>query len=330
MKLRGSNILRSWVGFGFFILITALAGEIRAQKSDADEYRTLVGRAVHEYSLEHWADAIELFQKAHALKPSARTLRGMGLAAFEEQRYLDAYRWLSDAMKNPVQPLTRGMREEIRQVLARVQEFMGYFKLNSEPANIRFEVDGQPALVEDGMIKFESGRRFLVATADGYEPLRRTVEVNNGDNGILGLKLERVPGTSVSVPPEVIRENESGQSETEGDSDSRSSGASILPWTLVGVGVAATAAGATLVALMLKDISKVKNADGTTPELEDAQNRVPLYSSVGFVAAGVGLTTLIFGAGMLISGDEPAEKTSATRKVQLEVGLSTVSLSGEF
>jgi tetratricopeptide (TPR) repeat protein len=185
-----SKAIRLLVGGGLLLVLLLSADRVRAQPPDAsvseddEEYKDIVSQAVEEYESQHWAKAIELFQKAHAIKPNARTLRGMGLAAFEDSRYMEAVQWLTEALEHKEKPLTREMRADIKPVIARAREFVGFYELSNDPVNVTIEIDGRPALIDKDTVKVDVGERHLVAKAKGYETLEKTLHVISGDNGV--------------------------------------------------------------------------------------------------------------------------------------------------
>src|SRR5262245_20503032 len=72
-------------------------------EAPADEYNMLIREGLAEYDARNWAEALVLFERAHAVQPNARTLRAIGNVAFEMRRYtkaIDALRAsLSDGRK---------------------------------------------------------------------------------------------------------------------------------------------------------------------------------------------------------------------------------------
>lgn len=75
------------------------------------------------------------------------------------------------------------------------------------------------------------------------------------------------------------------------------------PWVLVGVGAAVAVAGGVLVGLMVSDLDTVQSANGVPfSAIRDAYDRVPIFSTSGFVAIGVGAALLGAGIGWAIAG----------------------------
>lgn len=78
------------------------------------------------------------------------------------------------------------------------------------------------------------------------------------------------------------------------------------PWALVGVGAAAAVAGGVLLGVMAGDLSAVENASGVPwADVRDAYDRVPILSTAGFVALGVGVAVIAVGVVWVVaaSGD---------------------------
>ena len=78
------------------MLLTMLCAKAEAQTNES-EYQRLVRQAIAEYAEHNFAEARALFARAHALEPNARTLRGLGMTAFELRSYAEVYRVLTAA-----------------------------------------------------------------------------------------------------------------------------------------------------------------------------------------------------------------------------------------
>src|SRR6185312_15422136 len=77
-------------------LLLAAAENAAAQAHAAnDEYAKTIENAVLEFDSGNWPEARVLFEQAHALRPSARTLRGMGKVSFELKEYVRAQKELN-------------------------------------------------------------------------------------------------------------------------------------------------------------------------------------------------------------------------------------------
>src|SRR5262245_12806154 len=70
-------------------LLLCLQSQVRAQ-TGPDSYEQLITRALTEFDARNFAEARALFLQAHALRPTARTLRGIGVTEFELRNYVDS------------------------------------------------------------------------------------------------------------------------------------------------------------------------------------------------------------------------------------------------
>src|SRR5688500_9579869 len=91
-RVMGLSLVCWWIA-------CAVGGEVHAQgeaPSPAAEaagvpgYAEAIGEAIEHYSAHRWPEAQAAFARAHALQPSARTYRGLGLAAFYLQEFVFA------------------------------------------------------------------------------------------------------------------------------------------------------------------------------------------------------------------------------------------------
>jgi tetratricopeptide (TPR) repeat protein len=207
-----------------------------AQAEDP-RYTALLADAVAEYGAGNYAEARALFAQAHAVLPNARTLRGMGMAAFELREYADALRHLRAALASKDRPLTADQRAHAEGLLRRAHAYVGSFVVALQPADASLLVDGVPAVLEpDGTLLLSLGRHELTARCPTCQDLSRTVVVRGGETGTLTLQLE--PRVSEATAPAVARD----AAEPSHRAASDRSGAR---WLLGGAGVAAASAVAT-------------------------------------------------------------------------------------
>jgi tetratricopeptide (TPR) repeat protein len=83
------------------------------------------------------------------------------------------------------------------------------------------------------------------------------------------------------------------------------------PWVLLGAGAAVAGAGGVFLGLTLADIDRVEEAQGVPwADVRDAADRVPIFSSVGYAAAGLGLAMVIGGVVWAAVGEEGTTEVS--------------------
>lgn len=169
-------------------LVGTLAGSAGAQ-TDAG-YKAVLAEALAEYRAENWPEARALFGRAHALKPNARTLRGMGLTAYQERRYVLAADLLGKALVHPRKPLTPKQRTQAQRFIERARSFISTLGLRLEPGGAQLEVDGQPvSLAEDGTLLVDPGTHELVIRAPGHRQQVRRLRAEPGEEAELRITL---------------------------------------------------------------------------------------------------------------------------------------------
>jgi hypothetical protein len=164
-------------------------------------YRAAIDDAVAEYAAGRYPEARAMFMRAHTLQPSARTLRGLGMAEFELRNYVEATRLLQQALSSTVRALDGELRTATQALLARAQGFVGRYALALTPPELQLKVNSVPAVREpDGSLMLSIGDHALYAEAQGYVPVSHTLRVNGGENTTLNITLERAP-VPVAVAP---------------------------------------------------------------------------------------------------------------------------------
>ena len=161
-----------------------------AQKAQArdDGYVQVIQNAVVEFDSGNWAEARVLFEQAHTLRPSARTLRGMGMTSFEMKEYVRAEKELNASLVDLRSPLAEAQRKEVLALLLRLERYIGKLIVRAQPA------DAHPTITLDGSrvepeTKLDLGRHELSVQAPGYRPVNRTVSVEGGKTQTLELTL---------------------------------------------------------------------------------------------------------------------------------------------
>ena len=298
------------------------AGGARAQKKDPSDYQRLVQQGLHEYDLGNFNEAKAFFAQAHALSPSARTLRGLGMSSYELRNYVEAIGYFEQALNSAERPLTVQMRGEVGQLLKQARAFVTRLQVTLEPSSAELRVDTRPAIKDpQGYVLLDPGTHELVAEAPEHEALTRNLRTDGGEELKLTLSLRplheepKAEAQREAAPPPAEMADSLGRPERQ-DSES-----SIGPWILIGSSAAVTIAGGVLIALMVKDKNAVENPSGDTTyaEVKGAHDRVFPLSVAGFSALGVGVAGLIVGIAWKI-GSSGESHHEAPVQVRLEPG----------
>ncbi len=179
-----------------------LACVASAQQDPAD-YRALVSDAIAAQESGHYAEARELFLRADALAPSARTARGVGVCAFQAGDFVTAVLYLERSRTHPNNPLGDELRAAVTELLARASLHVGRVHLDVVPKDARVTVD-QVSRQERDLVLLP-GRHVLVLDADGYLPQTIELDVTSGTER-LRIALAAIPpldpNGSSSTPPD--------------------------------------------------------------------------------------------------------------------------------
>ena len=141
----GQRRLAPWVAALCALLLLCIQSQVRAQTA-SEAYEGLVTRAVAEFEARNFAEARALFLQAHELRPTARTLRGIGVTEFELRNYVDSVARLEEALASKVRPLEGELRAQTEASLERARAFVGRIdvKVTPKDASVRVLVDGVP------------------------------------------------------------------------------------------------------------------------------------------------------------------------------------------
>lgn len=228
------------------------AQDVADPKKEA-EYQELINYALEEYERGSWEESAALFHRAHELAPSARTLRGLGLATYEARRYAESVRHLRAALADKRRPLTDKQREEVQHTLDRAKLFVGHLLVDLTPRDAQLTINGRVVDAElDGGYMVDSGFVDLEATAPGYLPLSRRMRIGGGEQQRVVLRLaSAAPAETVERTPTRLPEPAQVAVNTPAERGRTTDGSSFGPWKWVaGAGaVVALAAGGTMLAM---------------------------------------------------------------------------------
>jgi tetratricopeptide (TPR) repeat protein len=194
------------IGLGGLLACAALVAKAEGQAPApqledapaAASYAEAIGEAVGHYSAQRWQQAHDAFARAHALQPSARTLRGLGLANFYLERFADAREAFEQALADTRRPLADDQRRELAELLRSCAAATGRIELRIVPASARVELDG--SVTERRVLFLDRGAHALVVSAEGHVPARETLSIAGGEERALELALEAEAGSATTQP----------------------------------------------------------------------------------------------------------------------------------
>ncbi|MDB4976731.1 MAG: hypothetical protein JWN48_5072 [Myxococcaceae bacterium] len=162
--------------------------------SEPASYRETIREALSEYRARNFPEARALFAEAHALYPNARTLRGLGMTAFELRSYRESIGYLTEALGSKVKPLEGALRTETERLIARAERFVGKLNLTVTPANAAILVDGNQVAHTAGVeLVIEVGEHTLEFSAEGYHPETRSLYMKGHETETWNVVLQPIP-----------------------------------------------------------------------------------------------------------------------------------------
>lgn len=156
------------------------------------EYRHAIAQAVFEFRQHNFAEARSYFARAHAIDPSARTLRGLGMAEFELHNYRECTQQLEAALQSPKRRLEGELRAETDELLKRAQVLIGRYTIKSKPHANDLTVDGVATVIPaDRPLLLNVGDHLLELRAVGYTTEKRLLSVHGGEEETLSISFKR-------------------------------------------------------------------------------------------------------------------------------------------
>lgn len=267
----------------------------------ATEYTGEIEAALEEYQRGHFEEARGLFQHAHKLAPSARTLRGLGMVEFELRHYVRASELLEASLLDVRKPLTDDQRAEVDKLLRRTRTFVARYTVSIEPASaeVTLELDGaQVDFDARHDLTVSIGEHTLTVRAPGYTMLERRLDATGGEVAKLPLVL--------SADRHTLPAPQAG-----GPAPSRVTHP-YRPWgvVLASVGGLAIAAGTTLGVMALSRAKDAPTQDG--PQSDQATRLA--YVSDGVVALGAASAV----TGLVLLLWRKRERPSSSRAMVIE------------
>jgi hypothetical protein len=172
-----------------------------AAQADA-AYRAVVDDAVTEFSAGRFEEARALFQRAHELSPNARSLRGLGMTAFELRSYVQAISELRAALADQRKPLTGELRRNAQELIEKARKFVGAIRIVKEPQSASVLIDGKPFKPQpDGSLLLDAGTHVVAATAPEHKTSNVRVLVEGGSEQTVYVTLESLKIQQSMIAP---------------------------------------------------------------------------------------------------------------------------------
>jgi len=164
-----------------------------ALEPEHPEYKQAVDAAIEEYGRGHFEEARSLFERAHAIEPSARTFRGLGMVEFELRHYARAVALLEASLASKRKPLPADQRVAVDDLLARSRQFVARYTLavHPEAPGLQFELDGQPLELDaERRLTLAAGEHVLRVSAPDRLPRELRIDAKGGEQRTLHIELQ--------------------------------------------------------------------------------------------------------------------------------------------
>jgi hypothetical protein len=310
------------------LLVLALApGAARAEPTLAAEqphpleddpaYQRAVEQALHEYQLGNFSEAKAFFAQAHALSPNARTLRGLGMSAYELRNYVDAIAYFEQALEASQRPLTPSMRTEVAQLLAQARSFITRLTLTLQPRTTEVRVDTRPVRPDaSGVILLDPGEHELLFALPEREPITRNLRTDGGESLSMSVSFPAPQHAETPAAPAPLPLTAAAPA---------GSSTSLAPWFVIGGGAAVAIAGGVFLGVALSDKASVEHPDARDgglpyyPNYAGAEKRVFPFSVIGISGLGLGVASMI--AGLLWKIGDAGERAPTARLQATPTGV---------
>jgi hypothetical protein len=270
------------------------------------------------------AEALAVFERAHALRPSARAAAQVGLAQQALGHWREAEQGLLQALRGPVDeadsPWLARNRVYLEAGLTVVQNHLGWLRVDSDTSGAEVWIAGQLGgrLPLDHPIRVVAGDVSVEVRASGFEAIRRAVAVEAGSEASATFTFG--PPRSDAVPPAA------GKRPTRAQSGRRTAG-----WVTLGGAGGLLLVGIAANATREREVSIYNDDSQCGPSAGQSRyDRCRANRDIGSVAETVAIVTYAgaavagIAAGVLLLGGSPA--ASAPVALRAECGFAANGL----
>ena len=296
------------------LAVVSPAARAAGPETEAD---ALIAKGLELRRQEKPIEALDVFQRAHAVAPSPRTLGQMGLVEASLQRWADAETHVTASLATPQDPWVRKNRGFLDQALATAKGHMGELEIIG-PAGTAISIDGKPvgSLPAIPVIRRAEGQVTVAASSAGFQDFTKTASIVSGARTSLAIVLDPVesrPAVALAPPVPLVTSPPPGPpAESQ-----RSSWKTWTGGTLMAAGAGLIAWGIAWIAVDGNDACGALNGPGC--------GTVYNTKTPGWMLAGAGAAAASAGAILLLTG-----RSSGSSEVAVGFTPTSLLLQGRF
>jgi PEGA domain-containing protein len=188
---------------GVVSLVALVAATRPARAGESGEAEALIRQGVELRSQKKDERALPLFEKAYQLSRSPRTAGQLGLVEMALGYFVDAEKYLSEAVASPDHPWVAKNLPTLKAQLATAKTQIGELFIVGEPAGAEVWVNGKQVgkLPLAAAIRLDKGRADVQVRAPGYVSSSDSVVMVGGKREDRSYRLQREAVAVVPPPP---------------------------------------------------------------------------------------------------------------------------------
>jgi tetratricopeptide (TPR) repeat protein len=333
--------LAFWIGAACLCARSARADEAQAASAATEEH----DRGVRAFAAGRYRQAIELFRRADALKPSAAIAFNVA-SAYERlgDRAAAAAAYREYLRRAPDAKDARSVERRIRALKAPAQKVI----VHSAPAGASLSIDGKPVGVTPYTAELETGLHTLEVRLTGFANQARVLEVTPGMPEQLAVVMTAVGDSAAPAASEAAPLSTTSQAPlaprrfsttaapgAPREERERTSTVGVLGWVAMGGAVAAFGGALTLEIMRRAEEDRARRAQtqiGFYERVDTMQTQQT--AALALAATGAGLTAL---GGALLFVDASNKEERAQRQAPglsarliLRPGVAGAQLNGRY
>lgn len=304
-RARSSGWLRAALALGACTwFLASAAPHANAQDVVRPAYYQLISDALQAYQLRQFERARDLFERAHAVWPNARTLRGLGRVAFDLRHYRAAITYLQRADVSTVQPLDTELRDESARLQAGAERALARVKVQLVPANAQLLVDDKlEPLDQNQRLSLDPGTHDVIIQAPGYVAQQRPYHLYAAERAEWSVQLEprALPSGATASRAETALPPSFSLRPPQSEREAPASESTRRAW-LVPTGLSLTVGGAVLAGIGVDALFSLVDTGALLRREPDSENYSTRWNAAherALVFAGLSSTVLTVGAAVL-------------------------------